>query len=288
MGRASDSGRRVGAAARMGCSSSGLQLECVAGGLQLECRRPLTRHLAVLLRVNRLVRPLHVDVGPRQRAISERRRASATGVRHVAGGTAETAAAVVVVLATAERHEAVLPKVGGQRRQRRERATAAAHAGLRSLGRVDDARLGAVHLGQERAIATLEGPTGTRRVRRAGRAALREASRQGCAPSTWRVLETAHHARAGPAHVVRARALGLSKMVDEVPHLRAIGPPAGGEAVARRRADCFLAVGALEDEASVREALHRRRVHLALAVRGDVGTKVVVDKVEHVSGRGGR
>eukprot|EP00966_Prymnesium_polylepis_P170190 3934288-Prymnesium_polylepis.1 len=249
---------RWGAAARV--CPGGLQLECVAGGLQLECRRPLTRHLAVLLRVNRLVRPLHVDVGPRQRAISERRRASATGVRHVAGGTAETAAAVVVVLATAERHEAVLPKVGGQRRQRRERATAAAHAGLRSLGRVDDARLGAVHLGQERAIATLEGPTGTRRVRRAGRAALREASRQGCAPSTWRVLETAHHARAGPAHcrargaagrrttkartptvdtrrvpcgrcslrtVVRARALGLSKMVDEVPHLRAIGPPAG-------------------------------------------------------------
>ena len=86
------------------------------------------------------------------------------------------------------------------------------------------------------------------------------------------------------SHDARQR---FTKMRLEIPNAQRIGPAAGEDGSARGIADRLLAIGALEDDATPREGIEVRRLHLGMAVAAEVGPEIVGGDQEHVGPRGG-
>ena len=86
------------------------------------------------------------------------------------------------------------------------------------------------------------------------------------------------------SHDARQR---FTKMRLEIPNAQRIGPAAGEDGSARGIADRLLAIGALEDDATPREGIEVRRLHLGMAVAAEVGPEIVGGDEENAWPHGG-
>lgn len=81
---------------------------------------------------------------------------------------------------------------------------------------------------------------------------------------------------------VQALPCGISRRlrtVDEVPDLGAVRPPSSCKGISGWAAHGFLAVGALERQAGVRQALDVRRLHEGHVVSREIWSQVIEDNV---------